>query len=163
MKLYFIRHAPAEFRHIFAMTGQPDDLRPLTDKGIQRMQSMLKFLKKIEESVDVILHSPLTRCLQTAEICQSTYPEAQLVSTKNLSPDHSAKKLYNEIINYDVDSVVIVGHEPDLGQFLSWLLFRQATDHFPFKKAGIAKVDIYASGRSYLKWIVRPKMVISST
>ena len=159
MKLYFIRHAPAELRHVFAQTGQPDQLRPITDKGKVRMNEVLKYLNKYEEQIDVILHSPLTRAVQTAEVCKQFYPNAKMVNTENLCPDHSAQKLYDEIQNYDIDSLAIVGHEPDLGQFLSWLFFRQATDHFPIKKSGIAKVDLYKDGRCYLKWLLRPKLI----
>jgi phosphohistidine phosphatase len=160
MKLYMIRHAPAELRHEFALTGQPDELRPITQRGVERMQQVLQFLKKAESHVDVILTSPLTRCVQTAELCKESYSQAQLFETENLCPDHSAHKLYNEIQSYDVDSMVLIGHEPDLGQFLSWVLFRQATDHFPIKKSGVAKVDLYKDGRAYLKWLLRPKLMI---
>lgn len=159
MKLYFIRHAPAEFRHVFAQTGQSDSLRPLTEKGTQRMKDVLKHFSKFETNIDVFLQSPLTRAQQTGDICRSFYPDAKFVTTENLSPDHSAQRLYDEIQSYDVDAMAIVGHEPDLGQFLSWLMFRQATDHFPLKKSGIAKIDLYKDGRCYLKWMLRPKLV----
>lgn len=161
MKLYIFRHAPAELRHEFALTGQPDHLRPLTEKGIQRQQDMLKYFKKIEDHVDVFLQSPFTRCTQTGELCKEYFPDSQFIETENLCPDHSAKKLFEEIQSYDVDSLGIIGHEPDLGQFISWILFRQASDHFPLKKSGIAKVDLYKDGRSYLKWVLRPKLVLS--
>ncbi len=159
MKLYIFRHAPAELRHEFALTGQPDHLRPLTSKGVERQVEMLKYFKKIESSIDVFLTSPYTRCVQTGELCKDFFPNSQFVETENLCPDHSARKLYKEIQSFNVDSLAIIGHEPDLGQFLSWLLFRQASDHFPIKKSGIAKVDLYKDGRSYLKWLIRPKLV----
>lgn len=161
MKLYLIRHAPAELRHEFTLTGYPDELRPITERGAQRMNDVLEFFKKTEDSVDVILSSPLARCAQTAEICRDFFPKADYKETENLCPDHSAQKLYDEIQSYSVDSMIIVGHEPDLGQFISWLLFRQASDRFPLKKAGIAKVDLYEDGSSYLKWVLRPKLITS--
>ena len=159
MKLYIIRHAPAQLRHEFAQSGKPDSLRPLTERGIDKMHSALNFFKKHEESIDIFLQSPLTRCVQTGEVCKKYFPNALFKKTKNLTPDHSAQELYNEIMSYDVDALAIIGHEPDLGQFISWLLFRQATDHFPIKKTGFAKVDIYKDGRCYLKWILRPKLM----
>ena len=161
MKLYIIRHAPAQLRHEFAQSGKSDDLRPLTDKGIQKMEAALEFFKNQEPHVDVFLQSPFTRCVQTGDICKDFFPEAKFKTSKNLVPDHSAQKLYDEILSHDVDALAIIGHEPDLGQFISWLLFRQATDHFPIKKTGIAKVDIYHDGRSYLKWVLRPKLMIT--
>lgn len=160
MKLYLIRHAPAEERHIFALTGQPDSERPLTDRGIERMRDVLDVFSKNEDQIDLILQSPYKRCLETSKILKEYYSSAKLESSDNLAPDHSAQRLYDEIQSYDVDSMAIIGHEPDLGQFISWLLFRQATDHFPMKKAGIAKLDLYKDGRSYLKWFLRPKLLI---
>ncbi len=157
MKLYLIRHAPAELRHDFALTGHPDHLRPITAKGAERTQSMIQFFKKSEDSINLFLQSPFLRCTQTGEVFKENFPDAKFIETENLCPDHSAQMLYDEIQSYDLDSVAIIGHEPDLGQFLSWLLFRQATDHFPFKKSGMAKVDLYKDGRAYLKWLARPK------
>lgn len=161
MKLYLIRHAPAELRHEFALTGQPDHLRPITLKGSEKTETVLRHFIKTEEPIDVFLTSPFLRCTQTGEICKEFFPKAQFIESENLCPDHSAKKLYHEIQSYNVDSMALIGHEPDLGQFLSWLLFRQASDHFPIKKSGMAKVDLYKDGRAYLKWLLRPKQAIS--
>lgn len=160
MKLYLIRHAPAQERHLFAQTGKPDSQRPLTEKGRERMEEILNVFYKNEDNIDLILQSPLKRCLETGEIFKEFYPHAKFKTSENLKPDHSAKKLYDEIQSYDVDSLALIGHEPDLGQFISWLLFRQASDHFPLKKSGIAKLDLYKDGRSYLKWLLRPKLLI---
>ncbi len=159
MKLYLIRHAVAEERAQFALKGLSDELRPLTPKGAERMNEIVGLFKKLEPDINLILSSPLVRSLQTAEILKLNYSKAQLVTSDNLKPDHSAQKLFEEIQTYDLDSMALIGHEPDLGQFLSWLLFRQATDHFPMKKSGIAKVDIYKDGRTYLKWLIRPKLL----
>ncbi len=160
MKLYLIRHAPAELRHEFALSGQPDHLRPLTDKGIVRMHETLTNFSQKESAIDIVLQSPYLRCLQTAELLKEHFPETQCIETENLCPDHSAQKLYDEIQSYNVGSLAVIGHEPDLGQFLSWLLFRQATDKFPLKKGGIAKLDLYKNGLCKLKWVIHPKLFI---
>lgn len=159
MKLYLIRHASAEDAQVFAQTGLSDELRPLTPKGEEKMRDVLNFFKKNEAQLNIVLSSPLTRCLQTTEIFKEYYPGAHFVTTENLRPDHSAQRLYDEIMQYEVDSVALIGHEPFLGQFISWLLFRQASDHFPMKKSGIAKLDIYKDGRVYFKWLLRPKLL----
>ena len=162
MKLYIIRHAPAEDRSQFALTNQPDSLRPLTEKGRQRMMDVFKFFKKQESKIDMVLSSPFTRCQQTSDICKEFYPEANFISSENLTPDFLAEDLLNEIQSYGAESIAIIGHEPDLGQFISWLLFNQATNRFPMKKSGIAKMDLYEDGRTYLKWMLRPKMITNN-
>lgn len=159
MKLYIIRHAPALERHIFAQNESDDSLRPITDKGIERMQETLKVLTKTETHIDLVLQSPYKRCVETGKIIKQFYPQAIFKKSEFLKPDHSAQSLYDFIFAQKVESIALVGHEPDLGQFISWLLFRQATDCFPLKKAGIAKMDLYQDGRAYLKWMLHPKMV----
>ena len=159
MKLYLIRHAIAEERSDFALTGQPDEKRPLTEKGIEKMKKITQGFYKIEDQIDLIYQSPLTRSQQTAEIIKEFYPDAKLETTEHLSPGFSAKELFSILKKQKLDSVALVGHEPDLGQFLSWLMFRQASDHFPFKKGGIAKVDFYGNDPCYLKWFLQPKLI----
>ena len=159
MKLYLIRHAIAEERSDFALTGLPDEQRPLTDKGIDKMKKIAQNFHKIEDQIDLIYQSPLTRSQQTVDVLKKHYPKAKIETTELLSPGFSAKKLFQLLSSKDLDSVALVGHEPDLGQFLSWLLFRQASDHFPFKKGGIAKVDFYGDNPSYLKWFIQPKLL----
>lgn len=159
MKLYLIRHAIAEERSDFALTGLPDEQRPLTDKGIDKMKKIAQRFCKIEEHLDLIFQSPLIRSQQTAEILKKYYPQAKLETTKLLTPGFSAKELFKVLNSKELDSIALVGHEPDLGQFLSWLLFRQASDHFPLKKGGIAKVDFYGDDPCYLKWILQPKLI----
>jgi phosphohistidine phosphatase len=160
LKLYLFRHAPAQERHVFAQTDQPDEFRPITEKGAQRMRDVLNFFRKKESHIDLILQSPLLRCQETGDIIQEFYPQAELLTTEHLKPSHSAQKLYNKISqNFHLDSLALVGHEPDLGQFISWLLLGQSSDHFPLKKAGVAKLDIYKDGRRYLKWVLRPSLI----
>lgn len=163
MKLYIIRHAPAEERHIFAQSGLDDEFRPLTPKGVERMHQVLESFCKLEPSIDVFLTSPFKRCQETGEVLKEYYPSAMFLTCDHLKPDHSAKKLYEEIKKFRVDSLALIGHEPDLGQFISWLLFNQASDHFPIKKAGIAKLDLFTDGRVYLKWLLRPKLLINNS
>ena len=159
MKLYLIRHAHAVDRIEFSKTGKMDEERYLIGKGHDRMGKVLKRFIQLEPEIQHILQSNLLRSQQTAEILKRFYPNAKVTTASNLNPGLSAKRLYDEIQAYDLDSLAIVGHEPDLGQFLSWLLFQQATDHFPIKKCGIAKIDLYKDGRCYLKWLLRPSLL----
>ena len=123
------------------------------------MIEILDQFQDLEPQIDLFLQSPLTRAQQTGDIFKSYYPDAQFRTTDSLCPNHNAETLFNEILSFEVESLALIGHEPDLGQFLSWLLFGQSSDQFPIKKGGIAKIDIYRDGRRYLKWLIRPKML----
>ncbi|MCJ8277182.1 MAG: histidine phosphatase family protein [Bdellovibrionales bacterium] len=94
MKLYIIRHAHAEERHIFAQSGKPDELRPLTETGIKRMRKFLQSFTKNEEDINLFLQSPLIRAQQTVDILKEFYPSAEVQTTENLCPGLSSKKLY---------------------------------------------------------------------
>ena len=117
MNLYIIRHAIAEERHIFARTGQSDDLRPITDRGAERMRKILDLMKKNGDQIDTVLQSPLVRSLQTGDILREFYPDARYLKTDRLRPNYSAAGLYKEIQSLGVHSTstALIGHEPDLG------------------------------------------------
>lgn len=160
MKLYLVRHAIAEDRTVFAQTGQSDDLRPLIPEGIQRMHSVMKFLIEKNINWDLMLQSPLYRSQQTATICNEYFPQASVQTTQYLAPGFHPEDLFSEILSYQKNSIAIVGHEPDLGYFLSWLLFKHKTDGFSFKKSGVAKVIIKVDKPPALKWFIQPKMIL---
>ena len=183
MNLYIIRHAISEQRHIFAQTGQSDELRPITNRGAERMKGLLSFIKNnSKEQINNVLQSPLLRSQQTGTLVKEFYPQARYMTTSLLRPSFSFKKLLEEIQQFEPTnnqsppsissdnpdnknknpktSLALIGHEPDLGQFISWLLFNQANNCFPLKKGGIAKLNIQKNGQHYLKWILRPKLIL---
>ena len=63
MDLLVIRHAIAEDREVFAGTGKDDSLRPLTDRGRERMQEGARGLVRLVDRLDVLATSPLTRAI----------------------------------------------------------------------------------------------------
>ncbi len=160
MDIYVIRHAIAQERPIFAQTGQSDEFRPLTERGMERMRKVLTFLKKNEDQIDTVLQSPLVRCQQTGALVKESYPNANYINTDRLRPSFPADKLYKEIQSFKVNAMAIIGHEPDLGQFISWLLFGQASERFPIKKGGIAKLELSKDGRCFMKWLLKPGLIL---
>ena len=83
MQILIIRHAIAEDRDLFALTGQSDDLRPLTDKGRTRLKQAGTGLARLT-GIDLLAHSPLTRARQTAELLKKSFPSAELVEIPEL-------------------------------------------------------------------------------
>ena len=158
MKVYLIRHGIAEERYTFAQTGRPDTERPLTTKGKERMHRITEQFAEHESKIDLFLQSPLKRSQQTVDILKKYFKDSKTKTTPHLAPGFSARMLFQCLKeNFDKDSIALVGHEPDMGQFLSWLIFQQASDSFPMKRGGIAKLDLYEDNSCYLKWFLRPK------
>jgi len=139
MKLYLIRHGIAEDRHISAQRNCPDEQRPLTEKGRSRLKKIASSFYEHEPFVDIFFQSPLLRSQQSTSIFLNHYPEAQTYTTPHLQPGFSCESLFSLVkTHFDKDAIALVGHEPDLGQFLSWLLFDVASERFPLKKGASA-------------------------
>jgi phosphohistidine phosphatase SixA len=68
--------------------------------------------------IDMIFSSPLTRCQQTASIVE----ESLGLHTKTvdvLSPDADPAQLCVMLAQHDTKSILLVGHEPNISEFIS--------------------------------------------
>ncbi len=123
MQLLVIRHAKAEDSLDFAQTGQPEVLRPLTDSGRKKMQRAAAGLLSEVEFIDVLAASPLLRARQTAEIVAEAYVGRVVMELEALAPGFEPDELLAWLRGHrDVAVVAIVGHEPDLGELIGYLL-----------------------------------------
>lgn len=120
MKVHLIRHAQA----IERSTGLPDEHRNLTCRGRKRFRQVAACLKKIGIDPDFIITSPKVRAVQTAEILSETLRfggEVQISADLADGPDIAALcdilKKKNEC-----REIVLVGHEPNLGEVIGELL-----------------------------------------
>ena len=139
-KLYLLRHAEAapkeDYRH--------DSLRPLTDAGKHQAVAAAAAAKKNRIFFDVILTSPCLRALQTAEIFADAYAmRDQPVAEPALAPGCSVKDIKETIKKYrDVQRVLCVGHEPDLGVIAAAKLGLNKPR--PLKKAELVEIIIHS-------------------
>ena len=136
MLLYLIRHGLANW----PSWGGPDDERPLTPEGARLIQAEGAALARLGLQPDLILHSPLRRARQTAELVAEALGLADRVREHGLlrpSFDYNAlKKLLREYAQ--AESLVLVGHAPDMGE-----VTRQLTGgKVKFKEGSVACVKI---------------------
>lgn len=134
MELFVVRHAIAEPRG----AGWADAERPLTPRGIERLEATLRGLHSARVRVDTILHSPWARARETAERMGAILsPEGTTLAEEGLAvpPDRA---LLVRLAAYR--SVAVVGHEPWLGELVAWLVAGDLHlgERFPLKKAGVA-------------------------
>jgi len=119
MKLLFIRHSLAMDREVFV----GNDLeRPLVEKGIKRAKTFFKHIKKIYPKIDYIITSKAKRAKDTALILKEFYKDAIYEETTLLYPGANINDLKKVLKNKD-GIVAIVGHEPDLSEFIKELMF----------------------------------------
>jgi len=164
MQVLLIRHAIAEDYNTFALINKVDDLRPLTEKGINKMCKSLQGLTTILSEIHYIVHSPLTRAMQTADLVQQFYPNAQSISLAALAPRGSASNVLTYLQEHanTHHTVALVGHEPSLGELGSWLLSGHTDTWLPLKKGGMCLLnftEVVEEGQGDLQWLLSPKLL----
>jgi phosphohistidine phosphatase len=160
MKLIIVRHAVA----IERAAGIPDELRYLTSEGRAFARKTARTMLKNGVEPSLILCSPLVRAVQTADIMAGALSYiGPVVVTEELSPGFDRLALLRIFDSYrQVDELVLVGHEPDLGGVVSELLFLR--ERYSFKKgtAISLKCDDSFTTPATFKWLAAGKKLITS-
>ena len=103
---------------------------------------------------ELILTSPLPRAAQTAEIA-AEHLDVKCREEQRLAPGFGPAELEQMINRHSVESLMIVGHEPDFTKTISALTGAS----LKLSKAGVALVDInLSSGKGRLLWLFPPKI-----
>lgn len=165
MEIYLIRHAIAEDREDFEKTDKDDSLRPLTAKGRKKMQKTALKLHDLIGDVDAIVTSPYVRARQTAEILSQIFYETPVKEALELVPHAPALGFirWMQAHGRDVQSLLVVGHEPHLSLLASYLLAGKNESFIELKKAGIACLEMGLAeeagpASAHLKWLIPPKL-----
>jgi phosphohistidine phosphatase len=169
MRLIIIRHGLAGDKEAFAKTGKDDSLRPLTPAGKKKMKSAAKALRKLFPRIQLLATSPLKRAVQTASIVYSAYNDKpQFVELDLLSGDgQNPARFVAWLKDHDLDDAVlgIVGHEPDLSHWATWLLTGQKRSVVQLKKGAVCVIDFekrVAGGKGVLYGLFQPRELVKS-
>ena len=158
-RLLVVRHAIAEERIDFAKTGKSDFYRPLTERGRDRMARAASGLHSIVPDLELLASSPLTRALQTADIIAEEYGDMSIEQVESLGSGNSHEFLGWLRKSLQGGTTAIVGHEPMLGEWTSWLLSGQMSDFVLFKKGAACLLEFpgpVQPGGAYLVWSLAP-------
>jgi len=162
MKLLIIRHGEAENREAFAKTCPDDGLRPLTRSGRKRMKKAASGLKTIAPTVDSLVSSPLMRALETAEILAETF-DVKVTQIGELAPSRRVSGVLKWLQKQQADAtVILVGHEPQLGLLASWLMTGLDEPIMELKKGSACLLeftDEVRSGRAMLRWALTARQL----
>ena len=125
-------------------------------------------------SFDLIVSSPLKRCLQTAQFVGTELGhENRILQTQALEPEANFaqfERLLHECRNYE--QVLLVGHNPSLTAFLGQLLTagnpgsevgfegetNQENVRLRLRKGSLARVTL-ERGPAVLQWMLDPRLV----
>jgi phosphohistidine phosphatase len=147
MKIFLIRHA-------HALSGEPDELRPLSSKGKKQMVGLSPSLvKRIAREVSVLEHSSLQRSGQTAQLLKKHFRLKQpLQSLSGISPESSAVKTA-QVLSRSRRSRCIIGHNPHLARLVGLLLgLKQGEGGIYFRKAAIVALERTAVPQTRHPW-----------
>ena len=143
MNLYVVRHAIAAPR---GTPGIPDNDRKLTRDGISKMKQVAAGLRSLGYVPDLILSSPLVRARQTAEILRQAFgKKIELRMVPALAPGGVRRDLYREIVSLEdrkVKNLMIVGHQPSLGEIAGEIAFGAAQSYIELKKGGFCAIEL---------------------
>lgn len=163
MKLLLVRHAPAEDRTVFAVSGRDDAQRPLTDDGREKMRQGAAGLHAVVPRIDVLAASPLVRAQQTAAIVAAEYRGPATVTIDELVPEARGADFLRWLrTQAGADVIAAVGHEPHLGHLASWLLTGREEPFLSLKKGGALLLDFgdfVQAGLPRLAWALPPKLL----
>lgn len=158
MDVYFLRHANAGES---LDDSVKDEKRPLDDLGIEQCTRMGRALSAMGVKVDVIISSPLTRAMQTAARLATEIKYTQSVMLEKALRPEAKYEQFQQLLRRHAknESIVVVGHNPNLSQFLSKLVSDESTGStIELKKGAVAKVE-FQSRRPSLQWLLTPKIV----
>jgi phosphohistidine phosphatase len=142
MRLYIVRHAIASPH---GTPGVKDDDRALTKEGIQKMREIAAGLRASGCVPEALLSSPLLRARQTAELLLEIYGKGiEFKTTPSLAPSGNREDLYREIALYGkkLNSLMIVGHQPSLGEIAGEIAWGSPDHYVELKKGGTCAIDL---------------------
>ena len=155
-RLYVFRHGIAVDH---GTPGYEEDERPLTPKGERRVREITRGLRRMDLAIDGILTSPLPRALRTAQIAAGMLGlEDLLEAVDALRPERSAASIRDWVTARPEDSVMIVGHNPALGELIG-LMMGAGSARIELRKGGLACLSRGVEGEFALDWMARPRLI----
>jgi phosphohistidine phosphatase len=158
MFLYFLRHASAGQS---LSSAKKDEKRGLDKDGIEQCGYIGRALASLGVQVETIVSSPLKRATQTAALVGNEMGhEGKLVMENGLRPQASFADFQKMLEKYArQDSVLLVGHNPNLREFLGRVISDNGGEAvLDLKKGAVAKVEMRRSSGS-LSWCITPRIL----
>ena len=135
MRLYLLRHAEAVDR------APTDAARELTALGSEQAQNVGAFCKRRGIKPNLVLTSPFKRAVQTASLVAAPLGLTPQTAPFLASGMNTEDALFELTAYKQFALVMIVGHQPDLGQLAATLLGLHP-DALPVDKASLLCLEV---------------------
>jgi phosphohistidine phosphatase len=163
VELYIVRHGPAAERN--PQRWADDDRRPLTPEGVRETRKAVRGFARLVGKVDRLFSSPAVRAHRTAELLLEELkdaPELELMDL--LAPGSPAVGILGEMhqIARPRSRVVLVGHEPTLGELIGLAVTGEAVSIARLAKAGAAALEFPRAvlpSAARLTWLMSRKQL----
>jgi phosphohistidine phosphatase len=127
------------------------------------MRDAAEGLRRVVKKIDVLASSPLARAVQTAEIVGKAYDGKKVMQVDTLKPGKALKGVLQWVQGQPGGATVaLVGHEPQLGMLVSWLLSGQQRSFVEMRKGSaclLAFDEQVKAGSGRLLWLLKPSQL----
>jgi phosphohistidine phosphatase len=153
MELQLLRHADAEMH-------APSDLeRPLSEKGRRQAAEVARFLREHLTAPVRILTSPALRTVQTAEIVGAALG-VEVIRCPWALPGMGVEEALLSLNDYmQLKRVMLVGHQPDLGDLIASLLGMPQSAQLHVRKASLAQLTLFGTNSARLEAFIPCKLM----
>ena len=135
MHLYILRHADADTE------AATDSARTLSEKGEEQARKVAQFCRTHGIQPGVIFASPLIRAQQTAKPVAKEL-RMEITTARWLACGAKPEAILAELAAVEnVPAVLLVGHEPDLGNLIAHLL-GAVSGSIHVRKASLTLVEV---------------------
>lgn len=155
-----IRHAAAETE---ADSGLDED-RMLTTAGTEDMGRAAIALVRLAPQPELIAASPYERARATADILAREYGDVPVETVEALTAGAGPEHILAWLGQRRGRMITLVGHEPDLGRFVSLALAGVSRSFYPMRKGGACLLEFPAvprAGNATLEWALNPSHLIA--
>jgi phosphohistidine phosphatase len=160
MIIYFLRHGDAS-----SHASYHESERPLTETGRKQADFAGLYMQQNGFLVNKIFTSPLLRARETGALVGPYVSSAPPETTEYLVNGANSVQLFRFLDVIDVESVLLVGHEPFLSETISILISAHPYAGIDIKKCTLGLVEIDSpikAGSGILKMIVDAKIMQQS-
>jgi len=159
-RIYLVRHGLAEE---LSATGRDRD-RALTAVGREKVRHAARGLARVGVEVDRLVSSPLVRAVQTADEMADEFPAARREVWEELACGVDEIGLTARLDDAaPSQNVMLVGHEPDLGEILAYWLTGRAMGFSTRVRKGsvicLLAAALPPGGRATLEWMMTARQL----
>jgi phosphohistidine phosphatase len=163
MRILAVRHGEAGDAEEYALTGQPDHLRPLTARGRELMKHAARGMIGEAGAIYILASSPYLRAVETAEILSAAHADLPIEQLAQLEPGSPPQPIVAWLAAKRTDGcIALVGHAPDLAHLITYLVSGLDTPLVKIKKGGACLVSFSGkpqSGKGMIRWLMDAKQL----